>query len=89
MKKLVLFLIFMLLASQVFAGQFVINYPDEQQGKIVTGLTDNEALCDDGEQIGVCAKRNLIRLAKEKVRAYEETQSAADAAQAVTDADLS
>lgn len=71
MKKVLFFVLALAVAAPCFAGQFVVKYPDEQQGRIIEGLTVNGAACNEGEALGPCAKRIVVQSIKEKVRLYE------------------
>lgn len=89
MKKLLLFLIFMLAASPLYGASFTINYPDADTPRIVEGLTDDGGNCLEGEGVGVCAKRQIVQLIKQKIRQYETQKAKNQAAQGVSDADIS
>lgn len=49
MKKIILTLAFLAaMPAFVFAGSITLNYPDEQQSRIVAALTETSALCNVG-----------------------------------------
>lgn len=70
MKKILILL--MLFSNPCFAGTITLTYPDGQQAEILEGLTKNGKACNEGEALGVCAKRLIVKFVKEEIKNYED-----------------
>lgn len=84
MKKLALIIMFILISTNLYAAQVCLNFPDGEQLRVMNGITKDGGNCNQGEALGVCAKRLLVNLIKHEVKTWDEYKAKKAATDAVT-----